>query len=210
MERPLTQKPLFIQDENSTIHRKKAAVHGKSRSSKQISEKGGAVLESRKALNDITNKSSLHPEASLKKNNSQTKKHNVLEEGSLHNHVIGAEESAKAVLVNENLNIAEEGFLHDHNKCIEAEKASSERHFWDIVLPGLDSADPAPRLAKIDPDFSSLAELKELNEDWLNSSSWWKSPPRSPTRWDSPPISPFAREHVSVEFTLKEEDDCHV
>ncbi|CAA2986719.1 protein PATRONUS 2 isoform X2 [Olea europaea var. sylvestris] len=208
MEKPLTQKPLFIQDENSTIQRK--MVHGKSRSSKPISEKGGAALESRRALNDITNKSFLHPEASLKKKNSQTKKHNVLEEGSLHNHVIEAEESSKTKSVNANLNIAEEGFLHDHNKCIEAEKASVERHFWDIVLPGHDSAGPVPRLAKIDPDFSSLAELKEINEDWLNSSSWWKSPPRSPTCWDSPPASPFAWEHESVEFTLKEEDDCHV
>ncbi|CAI9778273.1 unnamed protein product [Fraxinus pennsylvanica] len=149
------------------------------------------------------------PDINVVNENQQMVSEYFSEEGSLHNHVIEAEESAKTACVNKNLNIAEEGFLHDH-KCVEAKKASLEREFWDIVLPGLDSADPAPRLAKIDPDFSSLAELKELNEDWLNSSSWWKSPPRSPTRWDSPPVSPFAREHESVEFTLKEEDDCHV
>ncbi|KAL2507354.1 hypothetical protein Fot_31001 [Forsythia ovata] len=213
MERPLTQKPLIIQDENSAIHRKKAVVHGKSKSSKPISKKGGAELESRKALNDITNKSSLHPEASSKKKNSQIKKHNVLERGSIHDHVIETEESSKTQsTVNENINVAEEGFLHDHSKCIEADKSSVERHFWDIVLPGHDSADPAdpvPRLAKIDPDIGSLLEL---NEDWLNSLSWWKSPPCSPPRWDSPPLSPFASEHEPVEFTLKEKegDDCRV
>ncbi|CAI9778274.1 unnamed protein product [Fraxinus pennsylvanica] len=176
------------------------------------------------------------PDINVVNENQQMVSEYFLEGGSLHNHVIEAEESAKTECVNENLNIAEEGFLHDH-KCIEAKKASWERQFWDIVLPGniaeegffqiceldaitfiyfimfQDSADPVPRIAKIDPDFSSLAKLKELNEDWLNSLSWRKSPPRSPTRWDSPPVSPvspFAWEHESVEFTLKEEDDCHV
>ncbi|KAL2485494.1 hypothetical protein Adt_30250 [Abeliophyllum distichum] len=189
MERPLTQKPLIIQDENSAIHRKKAVVHGKSKSSKPISTKGGAALESRKALNDITNKSSLLPEASSKKKNSQIKKQNVLERGSLHDHVIETEESSKTEsTVNDNINVAEEGFLHDHSKCIEAEKSSVERNFWDTVLPGHDSADPVPRLAKIDHDIGSLSELKE---DWLNSLSRWKSHPCSPTRWDSPPPLSF-------------------
>ena len=47
--------------------------------------------------------------------------------------------SKKKISVNENLNVAEEGFLHDHRKCIDAQKATaaaSELNFMDTVLPG--------------------------------------------------------------------------
>ena len=72
--------------------------------------KGGSGLGSRKALNDITNKTNIHQETSTKKNNS----------------------SKKEV----NFNISEERFLHDHNKCIQAQQTMTESMFWDIVLPG--------------------------------------------------------------------------
>lgn len=69
---------------------------------------------SRKALNDITNKPKIHQhqETSTKKKNSQKEKEK------------------------EEFNIAEERFLHDHNKCIQAQQTITESMFWDIVLPG--------------------------------------------------------------------------
>ncbi|KAL0435340.1 UNVERIFIED_CONTAM: hypothetical protein Sradi_0241900 [Sesamum radiatum] len=137
MERPLALKPLSIQDENSAIHHKKTAADGKSKSSKLVARKAGAALESRKALTDITNKSSIHLEASSQKKNSQNKKCNIAEDGYLHQQVIEGEAlSKKKSSTNEKPNIAEEGFLHDHNKCIEAQKAALELDFWDTVLPG--------------------------------------------------------------------------
>lgn len=62
----------------------------------------------RRALNDITNKSNLLHEISLKK------KHKP----------------------EDDFDIAEERFLHDHKKCIEAQKAEKEACFLGIVLPG--------------------------------------------------------------------------
>ena len=43
--------------------------------------------------------------------------------------------------------------------------------------------------------------------DWLESSTDWTSPPRSPLHWDSPPSTPFAWEPEVVEFVLKQEVD---
>ncbi|KAL0419516.1 UNVERIFIED_CONTAM: hypothetical protein Sradi_1365100 [Sesamum radiatum] len=114
-----------------------AAADGKSKSSKLVARKAGVVLESRKALTDITNKSSIHREASSQKKNSQNKKCNIAEDGDLHQQAIEGEAlSKKKSSTNEKLNIAEEGFLHDHNKCIEAQKVALELDFWDTVLPG--------------------------------------------------------------------------
>ncbi|KAI3450026.1 hypothetical protein Pfo_006691 [Paulownia fortunei] len=213
MERPLTLKPLSIQDENSAIHRKKATVDGKSRTSKPVAKKGGVALESRKALNDITNKSSIHLEASSQKRSSQNKTCNIVEDRYLHHHGFEAEALLKKKSsINEKLNIAEEGFLHDHSKCIEAQKAASELNFWDTVLPGHDSADLIMEEAKSDPDVDSMCcypELEELSmsefSDWFKSR--WKSPPSSPISWGSPPPSPFSWELEPVELMLKE-DGC--
>ncbi|KAL9169189.1 hypothetical protein ABFS82_04G064200 [Erythranthe guttata] len=201
MERPLTLKPLSIQDENSAIHRKKVVIDGKSKTSRPVSKKGGVLLESRKALNDITNKSSIHIEASSQQNTSRNKKCN---------HVVEAEAlSKKKSSVNEKINIAEEGFLHDHSKCIEAQKATSELHFWDTVLPGHDSANINKELTKIDPEISSTSssymELEELSMSEF--SDWFESPPSSPISLDSQPTSPFAWDLVTVDLILKE--DCH-
>lgn len=82
-------------------------VGGNSKNSKTTAKKAGG-LGNRKALDNITNKSTLHHETSLKK------KH----------------------LPKEEFNIAEERFLHDHKKCIEVQKAATEPCFLDIVLPG--------------------------------------------------------------------------
>lgn len=76
------------------------------KSSKPAAKKG-QVLGSRKALNDITNKSSLHPSVSTKKKS-----------------------AAK-----EEFNIAGEKFLHDHTKCIETNRKAMESSFWETVFP---------------------------------------------------------------------------
>ncbi|PSS21615.1 Ribonuclease Z 2 like [Actinidia chinensis var. chinensis] len=104
----LAQGRLILQDENIDIHHKNFVADGTSRSTKPASKKDGAGFGSRKALNDITNKSSIRHEASSRKTN----------------------------LPKEKFNIAEEMFLHDHKKCIEAQLKVTEPCFWDTVLPG--------------------------------------------------------------------------
>lgn len=81
-------------------------TEGTIKSSKPAAKKGQA-LGSRKALNDITNKSSLHPSVSTKKKS-----------------------AAK-----EEFNIAGEKFLHDHTKCIESNQKAMESSFWETVFP---------------------------------------------------------------------------
>ncbi|XP_057473205.1 protein PATRONUS 2-like [Actinidia eriantha] len=93
--------------ENMDIHHKNFAADGTSKNSKPGSKKGGTGFGSRKALNDITNKSSIRHEASLRKTN----------------------------LLEEKFNIGEEMFLHDHKKCVEAQLKVTEPCFWDTVLP---------------------------------------------------------------------------
>jgi hypothetical protein len=61
----------------------------------------------RKALNDITNKKSIQPEASSRKKN----------------------------FPKEDINIKEEMFSHNHTKCIEAQKAAMCSFNLDAVLP---------------------------------------------------------------------------
>jgi len=78
-----------------------------SKNSKTGGKKGGSGIASRKALNDITNKASFHPETSIKKNN----------------------------LHKEDINVKEEMFLHDHKKCIEAQKAAMRNFDLETVLP---------------------------------------------------------------------------
>lgn len=80
----------------------------KSKNSKTNGKKGGSGTAGRKALNDITNKSSLHhPEAPVKKRN----------------------------LPKEDINVKEEMFLHDHKKCIEAQNATMRNFNLETVLP---------------------------------------------------------------------------
>lgn len=80
----------------------------KSKNSKTNGKKDGSGIAGRKALNDITNKSSLHhPEASVKKRN----------------------------LPKQDINVKEEMFLHDHKKCIEAQNAAMRSFNLETVLP---------------------------------------------------------------------------
>ncbi|KAA8549851.1 hypothetical protein F0562_001535 [Nyssa sinensis] len=168
----LTQGRLIIQDENLDIHNKKAVIDGKTKTSKPATKKGGAGFGNRKALNDITNKSFLQHEQSLRKKN----------------------------LSKDEFNIAEEMFLHDHKKCIEAQRRAIEPCFLDTVLPVHDSVSsveiPKSELAKTEIDgpccYPEPVELPMSKfSDWLESSTQWDSPRSSPIRWDSPLSSPF-------------------
>ncbi|RVX19979.1 Protein PATRONUS 2 [Vitis vinifera] len=179
-----------------------AVVGGNSKNSKTTAKKAGG-LGNRKALDNITNKSTLHHETSLKK------KH----------------------LPKEEFNIAEERFLHDHKKCIEVQKAATEPCFLDIVLPGhgnhINLSDsishaeyPQAKQAKViqvpvlplfklwslkiylDSTCDSLEPVELPMFEFLDQ---WKSPPSSPVHWDSPPSSPFTLQFEPVEFLLKPE-----
>ena len=72
-------------------------------------KKGGVAGRTRKALNDITNKSTIIHEASSK----------------------------KASLPKEEFNVAEERFLHDHKKCIDAQRKALDAFQLELVLPGI-------------------------------------------------------------------------
>ncbi|XP_059665351.1 protein PATRONUS 2 [Cornus florida] len=153
-----------------------AVTNGKSKSSKPALNKAGTGFGNRKALNDITNKSSLHPETSSRKKN-----------------------LPKDVPCD----FAEEMFLHDHKKCIEARLTTiSPSCFLDMVFPGHDSGSsvefPESKLAKDSPPSSPLFLFVQTDID---------SPCRYPsTNWDSLPSCPFAWEFEPVEFQLKQED----
>ncbi|QCE01592.1 protein PATRONUS 2-like [Vigna unguiculata] len=172
---------LMIKDENLGIHSKKIV---NSKNSKTGGKKGGSGIASRKALNDITNKASFHPETSIKKNN----------------------------LHKEDINVKEEMFLHDHKKCIEAQKAAMRNFDLETVLPKDDSMFILEQI-KVPESPRCYPEPVELPmsdfSDWLDYSMQWSSPPSSPLAWDSPP-SPLAWQNKAFEFVLKEEIDACV
>ncbi|KAK1395699.1 Protein PATRONUS 2 [Heracleum sosnowskyi] len=184
-----SQRPLIIQDENLGSHLKKKGIEGTIKSSKPAAKKG-QVLGTRKALNDITNKSSLHPSVSTKKKS-----------------------AAK-----EEFNIAGEKFLHDHTKCIEANQKAMESSFWETVFPKHGTLSDAvfsesmlaknyPESPRCNPEPVELPMSEFV--DWLQPSSEFDSLSSSPIHWDSPPASPFRWDMAEhVEFVLKEEIDC--
>nr|XP_043614081.1 protein PATRONUS 1-like [Erigeron canadensis]XP_043614082.1 protein PATRONUS 1-like [Erigeron canadensis] len=183
MSSHLVQQRLNNQNENSNIIRNKMMNTEIRKNSKLPLGKRGSVLGSRKALGDITNKPSIHKEASTQK------KH----------------------LPKQEFSILEEKFLHDHNKCIESQKAMSESAFLDIVLPGRGpvlSEFPVSDSAKIDHDsFACYPKIEELPMpdfyDWLGSTPR----PDSPLHLDSPPCSPRSWIYEEVEYRLKTESD---
>ncbi|XP_019159394.1 PREDICTED: uncharacterized protein LOC109156057 isoform X2 [Ipomoea nil] len=191
----LIQRPLIFQDENLDVYCKKAVTGDKSKSSKQsIVKKGAKGLKSRSALNDITNKSSVPPKASQKKSVSQKK---------------------KVVVKEDAVNIAEETFLHDHQKCIEAQQAARTLDLWHLVFPERDSLPPI-EISDFIPDKSnhhcidSPCSFPEPEESLMAEFSAWfqsptkRSPQSSPARSDSP-LSLW--EFEPVEFKMKEEID---
>ncbi|CAK7330589.1 unnamed protein product [Dovyalis caffra] len=208
MANRVVQTPLIIQDENLGVSRKsialdvfygyiqlvrfpytwlKAGFDGSVKNSKTTTKKSGVALGSRKALNDITNKTAVRQEASSRKKNVQK----------------------------EEINVAEERFLHDHSKCTEEKEATLISSFLDLVLPGPDpvstAENPEVKQVKIDPDSRFYSEPKELPmpvfSDWFESSTHWHSSPCSPIHWDSPPSSPFSWQFEAVEYVLKPDSD---
>ncbi|CAJ1971274.1 unnamed protein product [Sphenostylis stenocarpa] len=173
---------LMIKDENLDLHPKKIV---KSKNSKTDGKKGGSRISSRKALNDITNKTSLPHETSIK----------------------------KKTVSKEDINVKEEMFLHDHKKCIEAQKAATRNFNLETVLPQDDSIFIVEQI-KVPESPRCYPEPVELPmsdfSDWLDYSVQWSSPPSSPSPWDSPPSSPLAWQDKAFEFVLKEEIDAQV
>ncbi|XP_030522728.2 protein PATRONUS 2 isoform X2 [Rhodamnia argentea] len=180
----VTERLLFVQDENQVAPRKKATVDGATRSSKTVAKKGEGSLGSRKALQDITNKSSLHPEASIKKKNPQK----------------------------EEFNVAEEMFLHDHQKCIEAKQAAFNNFDLNLVLPGHGRSESEE--AKAEADYDSPRCYPEPSElpmdefsDCFEYSTQCSSPPCSPMLWDTPTSCEYVWQFEDVEFVLQQEAD---
>ncbi|XP_057441405.1 protein PATRONUS 2-like [Lotus japonicus] len=175
---------LMIKDDNLDIHPKKAGFNVKSKNSKLDGKKGGLGKSGRKALNDISNKTSRQTETSVQKKN----------------------------LPKEDVNIKEEMFLHDHKKCIEAQKAAMNNFNLETVLPQDDSFSILEQI-KVPHSTRCYPEPEELPmsefSDWLDYSMQWSSPPSSPLPWETL-SSPFAWQHEDVEFVLKGEIDPHV
>lgn len=189
MASQLTQHRLLIQDENLNINQKKPIVDEKGKSSKTTNiRKGRLGLGIRKALSDITNKPTVQRETLTRTKNAPK----------------------------EDFHIAEEKFLHDHNKCIEAQKVATEPSFLDTVLPGHDSmsfgfseSNPTKADDESTPCYPEPVELPMSEfSDWLQSSSRWESPHSCPTCWNSPPSSPLAWKFEPVQFMLRQENDC--
>ncbi|XP_027102702.1 protein PATRONUS 2 [Coffea arabica] len=182
MARQLTQKQLIPQDENLNFLRK-GSVKGKSTGFKLEKKKIGTGFGNRKALGDITNKSSVHHEASLKRKSTPK----------------------------EEPNMSEEMFLHDHKKCIESQKAAMRASFWDTLLPGCvphetrkikstkSEIDTDSECSHPEPVEIPMSDYSDLFQSSTFPSSpsqiWLDSPPWSPSEWDFGP----------VEFKLKED-----
>lgn len=179
----------MIQDENLGLQckPKKAALTGKTNNFKVDGRKVGLVPSGRKALNDITNKSkSVFVEASSRKKNAPKEEQET--------------------------NVKEEMFLHDHKKCIEAQKEAMNASYLEMVLPRDDSM-PILEQTKVPQSPRCYPEPVELSmskfSDWLDSPiqrSYPPSPP--PLLWDSAPSSPIAWDDEVFELVLKEEGDA--
>ncbi|ESQ48568.1 hypothetical protein EUTSA_v10021564mg [Eutrema salsugineum] len=181
---------MIFPDENAPIHRKKSVTAASVKTKGPVlgQKKPGAA---RKALNDITNKSGIHPKASSK------------------NKQIASSASAKS-----EINIAGERFLHDHSKCIKEQQNLWDDHA-DLLLLHHDSSIKEKHLkfdiemmdAKNNLTYDEAEEIPSPKlTGWLNSSTPWRSPIR---RHGSTmmPSTPLPWRFDSAEFTLKEDYD---
>ncbi|KAG5405758.1 hypothetical protein IGI04_011877 [Brassica rapa subsp. trilocularis] len=185
-----TLQQMIFPDENAPIHRKKSVTAASVKSTKGTvlgqKKPGGA----RKALNDITNKSGVHPKASSK--NKQL-----------------------ASAAKGEINIAGEMFLHDHSKCIKEQQSLWDDHFSADILLHHDSSSVKEKHLKYDKDMMdgknnlTCEEPEEIPSpkltDWLKSSTPWRSPIRHGSM--VMPSTPLAWRFDSDEFTLKEDFD---
>ncbi|KAI9114107.1 hypothetical protein K1719_014757 [Acacia pycnantha] len=187
MAKYITPGKLMIQDENLGLlsRPKKAALSGQTKNSKVDGKKVGLVPTGRKALNDITNKNaSVFVEASSRKKSAPKEEQEI--------------------------NVKEEMFLHDHKKCIEAQKAAMNTLNLDMVLPQDDSM-PILEQTKVPQSPRCYPEPEELPMSkfsyWLDSSIQRSCPPSPPPfLWDTAPSSPISWDDEAFEFVLKEEE----
>ncbi|CAM8886707.1 hypothetical protein QQ045_028159 [Rhodiola kirilowii] len=174
---------LIIKDENLGVNLQKK--DGKGKNVLTTNKKGGGGLGSRKALNDITNKSVVHQEVATKRNN-----------------------------VTKEFNVKDERFLHDHKKCEEAHRKAGMSCFLETVLPGIDfnhvekSKKSQPPETTPESPRSYPEPMEEPEHELsgsLNSINGWNSPLTSPFSWDSdsPPLTPLHWLLEPVELTLK-------
>ncbi|CAN7068448.1 unnamed protein product [Brassica rapa subsp. trilocularis] len=180
---------LIFQDENALLARgKKAVAAGKGKSSLAAPKKYGAGFGSRKALHDITNKSKLQPQASLK-----------------------TSKSPEVV----DFDITKEGYLHDHRKCIEQQQNQWDSYLSEhIILHAHDTNIEEHDIKEEVDDRSSNTwdELKEIPmeefSDLMGCSTQWPSPPDSPIHYHSSlPSSPLPWHFETVEFKLMEGEE---
>ncbi|KAH0907469.1 hypothetical protein HID58_039296, partial [Brassica napus] len=165
-----------------------AVAAGKGKSSLAAPKKYGAGFGSRKALHDITNKSKLQPQASLK-----------------------TSKSPEVV----DFDITKEGYLHDHRKCIEQQQNQWDSYLSEhIILHAHDTNIEEHDIKEEVDDRSSNTwdELKEIPmeefSDLMGCSTQWPSPPDSPIHYHSSlPSSPLPWHFETVEFKLMEGEE---
>ncbi|EOA31537.1 hypothetical protein CARUB_v10014729mg [Capsella rubella] len=184
-----TLQQMIFPDENAPIHRKKSVTTAASVKSKRTALGQKKLGGARKALNDITNKSGIPAKASSK------------------NKPIPS--AAK-----DEIDIAGEGFLHDHSKCIKEQQNMWDDHFSDdLILLHHDSSVKEKHLSfdmeKIDAQNNlTHDEPEEIASpkltDWLKSSTPWRSPIRHGSVISSTPLT---WRFDSTEFTLTEDSD---
>ncbi|XP_009798631.1 uncharacterized protein LOC107795236 [Nicotiana tabacum] len=164
----------LIQDQNINIHFDGASLLGKTDTSK-ASKKGGGGLGGRKALNDISN--SAKPSALQAKKNYSSNvisiakdldatRNKVTDKGGrkalsdlTNSSKLSAKQAAKnkklstAAAANVPTSIAEERFLHDHQKCIKSQRKAMDIDYF-LKEVGLDNDVPvqlaaSPRASKL-------------------------------------------------------------
>ncbi|ESQ41206.1 hypothetical protein EUTSA_v10014740mg [Eutrema salsugineum] len=192
MANTIVRGQMIFQDENALALGKKAVAAGKGKSSLAGPKKNGAGFGSRKALHDITNKSKLKPQASSK-----------------------AKKNPEGV----DFDIAKEGFLHDHRKCVEEQQQNQWDSYFSehIILHGHDTnikeGITEYDIKEVDDKSSNTwDELKEIPmeefSDLLECSTQWRSPSDSPIHYHSSlPSSPWPWQFETVDFKLKEDED---
>ncbi|KAK9153647.1 hypothetical protein Sjap_001127 [Stephania japonica] len=165
---------LILQTENMALP-PKGATAKKITSSVSKTVKGGKALGNRKPLQDISNSSAITNDASKRKKNQEKNEKNILQEG----------------------------FLHDHKKCVEAQRAGMDKQLFDAFLSEHGLLSPCPTSPKSKepeayiasaPRFLELElvpELPTMDDDVAfrcSSPIFCDSPPRSSPQYELPEL----------------------
>ncbi|KAK9127816.1 hypothetical protein Syun_016613 [Stephania yunnanensis] len=164
---------LILQTENIDLPPKGATAKNITTSiSKTV--KGGKALGNRKPLQDISNSSAITNNTSKRKKNQEKNEKSFLQEG----------------------------FLHDHKKCVEAQRAGMNKRLFDVFLSEHGLLSPGPSSPKSkepevyiasSPRFLELelvAELPTMDDVVFRCSSpiFCDSPPSSPSQYELPEL----------------------